>query len=413
MLGIQGTKFPARYHQIHAIFLKRTPPMPSLLSSIFGEQEEKPSSLNLFSEQTHHHPAVENRERDVTIFSAKKRDADSKAISAQSAIKRQKKEDDKEKKEEQERQEKLTVFVGNIPVDMTRKQLASLFANCGKVVTTRIRSAAVSPVKVSRTRDPGLVKKAAYLTGKLDASVKASVHGYILFETDEAIQKALELNNTKLEDGRRIRVDTAVPSWTENTKRAVFVGNLPFDDADAETGLHQHFAKHCSCEEEEIEAVRIIRDKQTFASKGFGYVLFNSSALQATALRCVPGTKYKDRELRVMPCLKEKRKSKEQQSPGKVSTDFKEEKHQKRKEQQAGGVESKVVEDKAKVVGALRRLLSKDEKASKGKKKRARGAPKTTPHKTGASKKKAKADKLVHKMIQKKVDKEKSQRKRK
>lgn len=369
--------------------------------------------MELFSEQAHHHPPIENKERDTTIFSAKRRDEDSKDIAAQTSLKRQKKEDDRERKEEQARQEKLTVFVGNLPLDMTRKQLGSLFASCGKVVTTRIRSAAISPVKVSRTRDPGLVKKAAFLTGKLDASVKASVHGYILFETEEAVQKALELNNTKLEDGRRIRVDTAVPSWTENTKRAVFVGNLPFDDADAETGLHQHFAKHCSCEEEEIEAVRIIRDKQTFASKGFGYVLFNSSALQATALRCVPGTKYKDRELRVMPCRKEKRRTKEQQSPGKVSNDAKEDKPEKTKER-TGGRESKVVEEKAKVVGALRRLLSKDEKASKGKKKRARGTPKTTtPHKSGASKKKAKADKLVHKMIQKKVDKEKSQRKRK
>lgn len=386
--------------------------MASLLSSIFGEREEKPSSLELFNEQAHHHPPVENKEKDASIFSAKRHDESSKAISTQSSIKRHKKEDDREKKEEQARQDKLTAFVGNLPVDMTRKQLGSIFASCGKVVTTRIRSAAVSPVKVSKARDPGLVKKAAFLTGKLDASIKASVHGYILFETEEAVQKALELNNTKLEDGRRIRVDTAVPSWTENTKRAVFVGNLPFDDADAETGLHQHFAKHCSCEEEEIEAVRIIRDKQTFASKGFGYVLFNSSALQATALRCVPGTKYKDRELRVMPCRKEKRKTKEQQSASKISNDFKEEKLQGAKAK-PGGSESKVVEDKAKVVGALRRLLSKDEKASKGKKKRPRGAPKTTPHKSGVSKKKAKADKLVHKMIQKKVDKEKSQRKRK
>ncbi|GAX22158.1 nucleolar protein 12 [Fistulifera solaris] len=387
--------------------------MASLLTSIFGDREEKPASLKLFNEQVHHHPPIENGERDTTLFTTKRHDEDRKDTPNQ-LVKRQKKEDERERKEEQERQDKLTVFVGNLPVDMTRKQLGNLFASCGKVVTTRIRSAAVTPVKVARARDPGLVKKAAFLTGKLDTSVKASVHGYVLFETDDAVQKALLLNNTKLEDGRRIRVDTAVPSWTENTKRAVFVGNLPFDDADAESGLHQHFAKHCSCEEEDIEAVRVIRDKETFASKGFGYVLFSSSALQATALRCVPGTKYKDRELRVMPCRKEKRKSKEQQAVGKTSVDVREKKPQKSK-MKSDAYDSRVVEDKAKVVGVLRRLLAKDEKASREKKKRARGAPKTTttPLKSGVSKKKAKADKLVHKMIQKKVDKEISQRKRK
>jgi RNA recognition motif-containing protein len=385
--------------------------MASLLNSIFGDREENPVFLDLFNEQAHHHPAIENGERDTTIFTIKRHEEDRKDASNQS-LKRQKKEDDRERKEEQEMQDKMTVFVGNLPLDMTRKQLGNLFASCGKVVTTRIRSAAITPVKVSRARDPGLVKKAAFLTGKLDASVKASVHGYVLFETDDAVQKALQLNNTKLEDGRRIRVDTAVPSWTENTKRAVFVGNLPFDDADAETGLHQHFAKHCSCEEEDIEAVRVIREKETFAAKGFGYVLFSSSALQATALRCVPGTKYKDRELRVMPCRKEKRKNKEKESVKKNSNNIRDEKPQKSKAKSSGN-DSRIVEDKAKVVGALRRLLAKDEKASKEKKRRARGVPKTTPHKGGVSKKKAKADKLVHKMIQKKVDKEISQRKKK
>lgn len=383
--------------------------MTSLLSSIFGEQEEKPSSLELFNEQAHHHPPTKNEDKEAVLFGAKRHDEDSKDVSTQPSKRQKRDQDNKEREEEQARQDRLTVFVGNLPLEMTRKQLGSLFASCGKVLSTRIRSAPISPVKVARAGDPGLVKKAAILTGKLDATVKASVHGYIVFDSEEAVQKALRLNNTKLEDGRRIRVDTAVPSWMENTKRAVFVGNLPFDDADAETGLQKHFAKHCSCEEEEIEAVRIIRDKQTFASKGFGYVLLNSSALQATALRCVPGTKYKDRELRVMPCRKEKKKNKEQQSVAKV---FKEEKPEK-PDAKPGAKDNKVVEDKAKVVGALRRLLSKDEKASKGKKKRARGTPKLTPHKSGVSKKKAKADKRVHKMIQNKVDKEKSQRKRK
>ena len=47
-------------------------------------------------------------------------------------------------KEESER----TIFVGNLPVDITRKALASIFKPCGTVLSTRLRSVAVSGVKL-------------------------------------------------------------------------------------------------------------------------------------------------------------------------------------------------------------------------------------------------------------------------
>ena len=44
--------------------------------------------------------------------------------------------------------EKRTVFVGNLPLSITRKKLAFMFSRCGKVESTRIRSVAVKGVKL-------------------------------------------------------------------------------------------------------------------------------------------------------------------------------------------------------------------------------------------------------------------------
>lgn len=44
--------------------------------------------------------------------------------------------------------EKRTVFVGNLPLSMTRKKLASMFSRCGQVESTRFRSVPVKGVKL-------------------------------------------------------------------------------------------------------------------------------------------------------------------------------------------------------------------------------------------------------------------------
>lgn len=41
-----------------------------------------------------------------------------------------------------------TIFVGNLPLSITRKKLTSIFSKCGKVESTRIRSVAVKGVKL-------------------------------------------------------------------------------------------------------------------------------------------------------------------------------------------------------------------------------------------------------------------------
>ena len=52
-----------------------------------------------------------------------------------------------------------------------------------------------------------------------------------------------------------------------DTKRSVFLGNLPFDVGD--DVVREHF-EQCGT----VDNVRIIRDAKTGLGKGFGYLLF-------------------------------------------------------------------------------------------------------------------------------------------
>ena len=213
---------------------------------------------------------------------------------------------DSPKEDEEER----TVFVGNLPLSTTRRSLAKVFGDCGKVQSTRLRSVAVAGVKVPHNRagDQNLVKKVCTFTRQLDIDAKSSLQGYVVFADKESVPKALALNNKALQDEdpkatraiRRMRVDTASP--TLDPKRSVFVGNMPYQ-AD-EASLAEHFVRGCNFDVADIQGVRIIRDKETFQCKGFGYVLFQDSTMVATALQRMQDSLYMKRPLRVKVCGK-------------------------------------------------------------------------------------------------------------
>ena len=207
-------------------------------------------------------------------------------------------------------EEERTVFVGNLPLSATRKTLAKLFSECGKIVSTRLRSVAVAGIKVPQNRagDQNLVKKVCTNIKQLDVDAKSSIQGYVVFVDKESVDKALELNNKPLQDDhpdatravRRIRVDRATP--TMDPKRSVFVGNLPYQ-ADEAT-LQDCFVQGCDLTPDDIVGVRVIRDSATYQCKGFGYVLFQDSTMVATALQTMNDVEYMKRPLRVKVCGK-------------------------------------------------------------------------------------------------------------
>lgn len=289
--------------------------------------------------------------------------------------------------------EARTIFVGNLPLEGTnRKSLAALFKDCGAISSTRIRAVPVKGIKLppQRAGDQKLMKKVCVNTKLVDYenAAKDTVQGYVVFKDEDSVAKALELNNTLVVGGRRIRVDRASPSVEPS--RSVFCGNLPYG-ADEMT-LQDHFIKGCDFEVGDVEGVRIIRDKDTFQCKGFGYVLLKDKSLVPTALK-MHETTYMKKALRVLVCGKRFKNKKGLQSPPKSFS-------------RPAEVKGTAVAPKEVVtVGAFRRILGKQSEEASKFNKRKRGEKKKDPVAkkggTAGVSKRAALDKKVEKRVKK------------
>lgn len=293
--------------------------MTSLVSSIFGDKEG-PSS-DLFAKvsiptiqpkkatpakEKKKTKKAEEKKPDESSNSDNKSIEDTKASTseAESASSKVESPADKEKREEEE---KRTIFVGNLPSDITRRALAAIFKPCGEVSSSRLRSVAVAGVKLppEQAGNQKLMRQVCANTGKLLADTpKKCAQGYVVFKSIESVEKALKLNNSTYQS-HTLRVDHATP--TIEPGHSVFVGNLPYG-ADEET-LREHFEEKLQegdfneAEGDPISGVRIIRDSATQKCKGFGYVILRDATLVPLALQ-LHESKYMKRELRVMICGK-------------------------------------------------------------------------------------------------------------
>jgi nucleolar protein 12 len=283
--------------------------MTSLISSIFGEKIQGSSSSDLFAKAiTEIKPMKATAPKERKKTSEKDEGPDKNDIDIKSTKEtNEPAEESSADKEKREEEEKRTIFVGNLPVGITRRGLASIFKSCGEVQSSRLRSVAVAGVKLppEQAGNQKLMRQVCANTGKLLADApKKCAQGYVVFKSLESVKKALQLNNTTYQS-HTIRVDFASP--TIEPDHSVFVGNLPYG-ADEET-LREHFAEKLNegdLNEDEgaaISGVRIIRDNETQKCKGFGYVTLRDAALVPIALLLNEST-YMKRELRVMVCGK-------------------------------------------------------------------------------------------------------------
>lgn len=168
--------------------------------------------------------------------------------------------------------EKLTrtVFVGNIPAKTDRRQIQSKFASFGPVDSVRIRSVAAA--------NPKMPQKGAVITGQIDTAVRDSVNAYVVFKQVPSAERALAANGELMFD-RHVRIDAARPPAVAvyaaaasgdaaaptkyDTKRCVFVGNLPYDAQ--EEAVWAHF-EQCG----KVQYVRLVREPRSQLGKGFG-----------------------------------------------------------------------------------------------------------------------------------------------
>eukprot|EP00795_Rhopilema_esculentum_P008697 gene8697-14717_t len=149
-----------------------------------------------------------------------------------------------------------TIFVGNVSIDATKKELKSIFSKYGKVESVRFRSVPVAGPKHS--------KKVAILKKEFHPE-RNTMNAYIVYEEKSETEKALAAKGTEFK-GMHLRVDLAAKRAIDN-KQSVFIGNLPFNVN--EEDIRKHFSQ-CG----DVDDVRVIRDKKTGAGKGFGYVTF-------------------------------------------------------------------------------------------------------------------------------------------
>ncbi|KAL6544022.1 hypothetical protein OROGR_010519 [Orobanche gracilis] len=170
-----------------------------------------------------------------------------------------------------------TVFVGNLPLKLKKKEIMKEFGKFGEVESVRIRSVPIVDGKTPR--------KAAIIKKQIDEN-RDSVHAYIVFKTNESAQASLAHNMTVV-GGNHIRVDRACPprkrskggdSPLYDNKRTVFMGNLPFDVKDEE--IYKLFSGIKNLENS-VEAVRIIRDPGSNLGKGIAYILFKTMCIQS------------------------------------------------------------------------------------------------------------------------------------
>eukprot|EP00526_Cylindrotheca_closterium_P010952 CAMPEP_0113602158 /NCGR_PEP_ID=MMETSP0017_2-20120614/605_1 /TAXON_ID=2856 /ORGANISM="Cylindrotheca closterium" /LENGTH=388 /DNA_ID=CAMNT_0000510483 /DNA_START=28 /DNA_END=1194 /DNA_ORIENTATION=+ /assembly_acc=CAM_ASM_000147 len=279
--------------------------------------------------------------------------------------------------EENDKNKDRTIFVGNLPLaTTTRKSLSALFKDCGPIASTRIRSIPVKGIKLPQERagDQNLMRKVCANTNQVDETLKDTVTGYVVFKKIESVEKALEINNTKI-GGRRIRVDRSSP--TVDPSRSVFIGNLPYGAE--ESSLQHHFVKGCALDIGDVVGARIIREKETHQCKGFGYVLFREKNMIPAALK-LHGTVYMKKQLRVLVCGKRLKGRKGEQTNA-----------NKKKEQEMEKV----------TVGAFRRLLSKQQKEASEINKRKRGQKKSVEKKGTGLSKRAALEKKVDKRVKK------------
>ncbi|RLN27406.1 hypothetical protein BBJ28_00020670 [Nothophytophthora sp. Chile5] len=192
-----------------------------------------------------------------------------------------------------------TVFVGNVSLDATQKDLQRHFSVCGKVENVRLRYLPIAGCAVDQPGNQKLMMKVCANKKILNAA-KDNCNAYVTFVDESSVDAALKLSGSTLML-KKIRVDRSEPVM--DPRRSVFVGNVPFHCTDEQMLLF--FTKRLKTEDEPqpVENVRLIRDRESGLGKGFGYILLKNPSLAAKAL-ALRETKMETRELRVMVCGK-------------------------------------------------------------------------------------------------------------
>jgi nucleolar protein 12 len=188
---------------------------------------------------------------------------------------------------EKEEVEARTLFVGNVPINVDKKDVEKLFSQYGRVLSVRFRNMTVM--------NPD---------NRLKSVIKGDFHperdsivAYVVFDSEACIKPALKANGIEL-GGKHLRVDSAKKSQLsrKDYENCVYISHLPF--AAEEEDLREIFSR-CGT----IASIRIIRDNHYKVAKGFGYVRFSSREGFEAAIKLNRKITYKDNVLTLIKAL--------------------------------------------------------------------------------------------------------------
>lgn len=168
--------------------------------------------------------------------------------------------------------EEAKLYVGNLPFDANAQMLGELFEEVGQVLD----------VNLITDRETGNSRGFAFVT----------------MSTVEESEMSIEKFDQYSFEGRLLTVRKAAPRGTRierpdiGSTNKVYVGNLPWQTDDST--LLQLFSEHGKV----LEA-RVVYDRDTGRSRGFGFVTYSSRNEVNDAISALDGTDMDGRPLRV------------------------------------------------------------------------------------------------------------------
>ncbi|KAJ0564053.1 putative RNA recognition motif domain, nucleotide-binding alpha-beta plait domain superfamily [Helianthus annuus] len=182
------------------------------------------------------------------------------------------KEEEVEEESYSEPPEDAKIFVGNLPYDLDSEKLAELFSSSG----------VVEIAEVIYNRD----------------TEQSRGFGFVTMSTVEEAEKAVDTFNGYDLSGRLLTVNKAAPRGSQPERRVVassfkiYVGNLAWQVDNGQ--LEQAFSEHGK-----VVDARVIYDRETGRSRGFGFVTMASETEMNDAIAALDGQSLDGRAIRV------------------------------------------------------------------------------------------------------------------
>ncbi|KPA86233.1 putative RNA binding protein [Leptomonas pyrrhocoris] len=196
-----------------------------------------------------------------------------------------------------EEEDARTVFVGNLPNTIQKRDVEKIFKSCGSIDSVRVRC---QTLEEPDEKHQNLGRAVRVLRGEIKKDDKYSATAYVLFDAAESIAPALDKNGLVFHNRHLVVTTMDVESRAYPPETSIFLGNVAYDTT--EEDVWNFFQEHGV---PDVKRVRLVRDRETGSCKGFGYVEFMhaSSVGPAVATR---GNQLNGRELRIVHVNKSK-----------------------------------------------------------------------------------------------------------